>query len=56
MDKKHTELEEQEAPLKNTDNAYVQVGEDGNPVIPENEPSEKTETSEKEKGGTTLHR
>ena len=25
---------EQEAPVKNTDNAFVQVGEDGQPVIP----------------------
>ncbi len=25
---------EQEAPEKNTDNAFVQVGEDGSPVIP----------------------
>ncbi len=25
---------EQEAPQKNTDNAFVQVGEDGSPVIP----------------------
>lgn len=25
---------EQEAPLKNTDNAFVKVGEDGNPKMP----------------------
>jgi hypothetical protein len=25
---------EQEAPEKNTDNAFVQVGEDGSPVMP----------------------
>lgn len=25
---------EQEAPVKNNDNAYVKVGEDGNPQIP----------------------
>lgn len=28
-------LEEQHAPLKNTDHAFVQVGRDGEPVIPE---------------------
>jgi hypothetical protein len=27
-------FQEQEAPAKNTDNAFVQVGEDGSPVIP----------------------
>ena len=28
-------LEEQQAPLKNTDHAFVKVGRDGEPVIPE---------------------
>ncbi|HEY1114903.1 MAG TPA: hypothetical protein VGE66_15140 [Chitinophagaceae bacterium] len=28
-------LEEQQAPLKNTDHAFVQVGRDGEPVIPQ---------------------
>lgn len=40
MDDKNKEphrdhLEEQKAPLKNTDHAFVQVGQDGEPVIPE---------------------
>lgn len=35
-DQQHTDrLEEQQAPLKNTDHAFVQVGRDGEPVIPE---------------------
>jgi hypothetical protein len=35
---------EQEAPVKNTDNAFVQVGEDGAPVIPvENDRKKVTE-------------
>jgi hypothetical protein len=28
---------EQEAPAKNTDNAFIQVGEDGSPVVPSTE-------------------
>ena len=37
-----TEFQEQEAPVKNTDDAFVQVGKDGSPVIPsvEKEPLE----------------
>ena len=37
-----TEFQEQEAPLKNTDDAFVQVGKDGSPVMPsvEKEPLE----------------
>lgn len=37
MEDKKKILEEQEAPLKNTDDAFVQVGHDGEPVIPEAE-------------------
>jgi len=43
---------EQEAPEKNTDNAFVQVGEDGSPVIPEN--NEKKTDIENEDKPTTL--
>ncbi|HEU4471623.1 MAG TPA: hypothetical protein VFR58_11095 [Flavisolibacter sp.] len=35
MEKRITELQEQDAPGKNTDKAFVQVGEDGSPKIPE---------------------
>lgn len=35
-DQQHPDrLEEQQAPLKNTDHAFVQVGRDGEPVIPQ---------------------
>ena len=30
-----TKLQEQQAPLKNSDNAFVQVGHNGEPVIPQ---------------------
>lgn len=38
---------EQEAPQKNTDNAFVQVGEDGSPVIPSTK-DKKTDIEEGE--------
>jgi hypothetical protein len=41
QDQKSTELQEQDAPLKNTDNAYVKVGEDGKPHMPEEDSSLK---------------
>lgn len=49
-DKKERLLEEQEAPLKNTDHAFVQVSKDGSPHLPdrakEQDPKEKqTESS-----------
>jgi len=34
-DDKEINLEEQKAPLKNTDNAFVIVSENGSPVMPE---------------------
>ncbi len=43
---------EQKAPEKNTDNAFVQVGEDGSPVLP-SENDKKTDI-EKENNTTTL--
>jgi hypothetical protein len=43
---------EQEAPAKNTDNAFVQVGEDGSPVIPSTEDAENK--AEKKDEPTTL--
>ena len=45
MDKDQEKFEEQDAPLKNTDHAYVQVSEDGSPVMPESdeEKDKKTE-------------
>ena len=43
---------EQEAPEKNTDNAFVQVGEDGSPVIPSTD--DKKTDIEKDGSPTTL--
>ncbi len=34
MNKEETRLQEQEAPAKNTDNAFVQVGANGEPQLP----------------------
>jgi hypothetical protein len=34
---KNQKMEPQEAPLKNTDNAFVQVSKDGSPAIPGND-------------------
>ena len=42
---------EQKAPEKNTDDAFVKVGEDGSPVIPSNE--EKTDKPEKSEDSPT---
>ena len=47
MDKEQIKLEEQEAPLKNTDRAFVKVSEDGSPVIPRD--------SEKENKDKDIH-
>ena len=35
MDTNDKKLQEQKAPEKNTDHAFVQVGSDGHPVIPQ---------------------
>lgn len=43
MDKKEEQLIEQDAPLKNTDHAFVQVGKDGEPVIPQKHKNAKQE-------------
>ena len=42
---------EQEAPEKNTDNAFVQVGEDGSPVIPSADKT-KSETDNEDSATT----
>ena len=47
MDTKEQKFEEQNHPLKNTDHAFVQVGKNGEPVIPkveENQGEEKTDS------------
>ena len=42
MDKDQERYQEQDAPIKNTDHAYVRVSEDGSPVMPD-------ETEDKDK-------
>jgi hypothetical protein len=52
MEKNNNQFQEQEAPQKNTDNAFVQVGEDGKPQMPENEkPSTASTQQPGETGG-----
>lgn len=48
-------LEEQEAPLKNNDHAFVQVGKDGHPVFPQPAADKKDETNRPDKD-TSLDR
>ncbi|GAA4747873.1 hypothetical protein [Flavisolibacter ginsenosidimutans] len=44
MDNDKGKFEQQDHPLKNTDKAFVQVGKNGEPVMPEHtEESNKTE-------------
>lgn len=50
-DKRKNDLQEQTAPLKNDDNAYVQVGKNGEPVFPE--PAEKNSGKEDKEGHPT---
>ena len=55
----HDRLEEQQAPLKNTDQAFVQVGHDGEPVIPKRsaeEESTQNDLRDSERGTTIKHR
>ena len=55
MEKKETGLQEQEAPRKNHDDAFVQVGKNGEPVIPENAEKDKSQSGEKDRV-TTLEK
>lgn len=45
-------LEEQQAPLKNSDHAFVQVGKDGHPVFPKTGQEKKEETKETDRDTT----
>lgn len=60
MDKKDNELREQEAPHKNTDHAFVRVGEDGHPVVPDTEKAANANGENKDREtpeeGTLKHR
>ena len=50
MDKNERVLTEQEAPEKNTDHAFVQVGDDGKPVMPSVKEDESTGGDEPAEG------
>lgn len=45
MEKQENKLQEQQAPRKNSDGAFVQVGHNGEPVIPKEE-EKKDEVAE----------
>ena len=49
MENNDKNLQEQQAPLKNTDNAFVQVGKDGEPVIPQSAEDKKSDDKKEEK-------
>ena len=53
MERDENKLQEQEAPLKNTDNAFVQVNKDGSPLMPSSN-EEKKEETKREENLTTL--
>lgn len=46
MDKKENRFVEQDAPAKNTDNAFVKVGEDGKPEMPVDKASDNNSREE----------
>lgn len=54
MEKKERQFDEQDHPLKNTDQAFVQVGKDGEPVIPKEE--KKDEDHLRDRVTTIEHR
>lgn len=49
MDDKKTALQEQDHPLKNTDDAFVQVGKNGEPLMPRVADSDRRTESENDK-------
>jgi hypothetical protein len=53
MENNENKLQEQQAPLKNSDNAFVQVGHNGEPVIPQTD-EKKAEHPNKDDKTTTL--
>lgn len=49
MEQNEKQLQEQEAPLKNHDDAFVQVGKNGEPVVPQNTGDEKAQPGENDR-------
>ena len=52
MENEKNILREQQAPLKNHDDAFVKVGRNGEPVIPDTTDDEKKETKESDHSTT----
>ena len=52
MEKNNNQFQEQDAPQKNTDNAFVQVGEDGKPQVPEKETTSTASTQQPSEKGS----
>ena len=48
MEKESTRFVEQDAPTKNTDKAFVKVGEDGKPQLPHNDEEEEAPMDEED--------
>jgi len=53
MERDENKLQEQEAPLKNTDNAFVQVNKDGTPSMPTSSTNETEEGKRKDENPNT---
>jgi hypothetical protein len=51
MDTNDNKFPQQEAPVKNTDHAFVQVGKDGHPVIPQTANDKQDKEREEAKTG-----
>jgi hypothetical protein len=56
MNKDNQKLNEQEAPEKNTDSAFVKVGTDGKPVMEDNKTTEQAADGKAPKEGTLADR
>lgn len=56
MNKENEKFTEQEAPEKNTDAAFVQVGADGKPVMPDTDKEDERTDNDAPKEGTLADR
>ena len=56
MDTNEKKFQEQVAPEKNTDHAFVQVGSDGQPVMPQTTNGEKKEQHAKKENQRGLNK
>jgi hypothetical protein len=56
MENNNRKFEEQDHPLKNTDKAFVQVGKNGEPVVPQQTEDKQKNDSIKDDKTTIGHR